>query len=132
MAGPTMTASIGNTDFQVRLEDGTHSWIANEPACVGGGDTGPEPASLLLASLGACVSITLKMYGKRKEWPLEAVHVELSMKNTAEGTNIDRRIALKGVLSDEQREQLLQIANACPTHKVLSGAIHIVSGLAPQ
>jgi putative redox protein len=54
------------------------------------------------------------------------------MKSTAEGTNIDRRIALKGALSDEQRERLLQIANACPMHKVLSGAIRIDSGLTPQ
>lgn len=132
MAGPSVTASIGNTDFQVRLKDGTHEWTADDPASLGGGDTGPEPASLLLASLGACTSITLKMYAKRKEWPLESVHVELSMKSTAEGTNIDRRIALGGALSDEQRERLLQIANACPIHKVLSGAIHIASDLAPQ
>ncbi|SAL63479.1 OsmC family protein [Caballeronia peredens] len=132
MAGPSVTATIGDVDFQVRLADGTHEWIADEPASLGGGDTGPEPASLLLSSLGACTSITLKMYAKRKEWPLESVQVELSMQSTAEGTNIDRRIALRGALSDEQRERLLQIANACPMHKVLSGAIHIASGLAPQ
>lgn len=132
MAGPSVTASIGNIDYQVRLGDGTHSWVADEPAGIGGGDIGPEPASLLLASLGACTSITLKMYAKRKEWPLEGVHVELSMTSTADGTNIDRRIALTGALSDDQRERLLQIANACPMHKVLSGAIHIESGLAPQ
>ncbi|EKS68140.1 MULTISPECIES: OsmC family protein [Caballeronia] len=132
MAGPSVTASIGNIDYQVRLGDGTHSWVADEPAGIGGGDTGPEPASLLLASLGACTSITLKMYAKRKEWPLEGVHVELSMTSTADGTNIDRRILLTGALSDEQRERLLQIANACPMHKVLSGAIRIESGLAPQ
>jgi putative redox protein len=132
MAGPSVTADIGNIDYQVRLADGTHSWIADEPTSLGGGDTGPEPASLLLSSLGACTSITLKMYAKRKEWPLEGVHVELSMKSTAEGTNIDRRISLQGALSDEQRERLLQIANACPIHKVLSGAIRIDSGLTPQ
>jgi len=132
MAGPSVTADIGNIDYQVRLADGTHAWVADEPAGIGGGDTGPEPASLLLASLGACTSITLKMYAKRKEWPLEGVHVELSMTSTADGTNIDRRIALTGALSDDQRERLLQIANACPMHKVLSGAIHIESGLAPQ
>jgi putative redox protein len=132
MAGPSVSARIGGTDYQVRLDDGTHTWIADEPTSIGGGDTGPEPASLLLASLGSCTSITLKMYAKRKEWPLEAVHVELSMQSTADGTNIDRRIALTGALSDEQRERLLQIANACPMHKVLSGAIHIESGLRPQ
>jgi putative redox protein len=129
MSGPSVTASIGDADYQVRLADGTHTWIADEPASLGGGNTGPEPASLLLASLGACTSITLRMYAKRKEWQLEGVHVELSMKTGAEGTQIERRITLTGGLDDAQRERLLQIANACPMHKVLSGTIRIESGL---
>ncbi|MDR5756682.1 OsmC family protein [Caballeronia sp. LZ035] len=131
MAHPVVTADIGATDFHVRLADGSHDWSADEPVGLGGGDTGPDPHSLLLGSLGACTSITLKMYAKRKEWPLEAVHVELSIESTAAGTRIDRRITLAGPLSDEQRERLLQIANACPIHKVLSGPIHIDSALAP-
>jgi len=72
------------------------------------------------------------MYAKRKEWPLEGVHVELCMNTGAGQHRRARRIALTGALSDDQRERLLQIANACPMHKVLSGAIHIESGLAPQ
>ncbi|WP_250451039.1 OsmC family protein [Caballeronia sp. ATUFL_M2_KS44] len=130
MSVPVVTASIGEADFRTRLNDGTHTWFADEPTSLGGADSAPEPAALLLSSLGACTSITLRMYAKRKGWALESVNVELSMTSTAEGTIIDRRIALAGALDGEQRERLLQIANACPMHKVLSGAIRIDSGLA--
>jgi putative redox protein len=132
MTAPSVSATAGESDYQVRLDDGTHQWIADEPASLGGGNAGPEPASLLLASLGACTNITLRMYAKRKGWPLESLRVELSMKSTAEGTVIDRQITLNGPLDQEQRERLLQIANACPMHKVLSGAIHIDSGLSTE
>ena len=81
------------------------------------------------SSLGACTSITLKMYAKHKAWPLEAVHVTLNMDITPEGTVIDRQILLTGELDETQRERLLQIANACPVHKILSGTIMIQSGL---
>jgi putative redox protein len=127
MSGTSVTAVSVNADFQVRLEDGTHTWLADEPASLGGADTGPTPNSLLLSSLGACTNITLRMYAKRKGWPLEAVGVLLSMTTGAEGTTIDRQITLTGPLDDEQRERLLQIANACPVHKILSGTIRIDS-----
>jgi putative redox protein len=122
-------ASIDATDYQVRLNDGQHEWLADEPASLGGGDTGPTPNSLLLSSLGACTSITLKMYAKRKAWPLESVHVALTIESTPEGSLIDRQIVLTGNLDGDQRERLLQIANACPVHKILSGSIVIRSGL---
>ncbi|SAL19831.1 OsmC family protein [Caballeronia humi] len=130
MAEPSVIATIGSTDFQVQLDDGMHKWLADEPESLGGRDTGPAPASLLLSSLGACTSITLKMYAKRKDWPLDAVRVVLSMTTGAEGTAIDRNIVLSGALSTEQRERLLQIANACPVHKILTGAIRIESRIA--
>lgn len=130
MAESTVTAHIGSTNFQVLLDDGKHTWLADEPESAGGGDRGPAPVAMLLSSLGACTSITLKMYAQRKEWPLADVRVELSLASGDAGTTIDRKIVLEGDLSDEQRERLLQIANACPVHKILTHPITIRSGLA--
>lgn len=130
-ATPPVSASIGATDFQVVLSDGQHEWLADEPSTLGGADTGPTPHSLLLSSLGACTSVTLKMYAKHKAWPLEAVHVTLTFDSTPEGSVIDRQILLTGELDNTQRERLLQIANACPVHKILTGSIVIRSGLTP-
>jgi len=70
------------------------------------------------------------MYAQRKGWPLDEVRVTLSMQKEGDGTAIDRQIVLTGNLSDEQQERLLQIANACPVHKILSNPISIRTGLA--
>jgi putative redox protein len=130
MADTTVTAHIGSTNYQVLFDDGRHTWLADEPESLGGGDRGPTPIALLLSSLGACTSITLKMYAQRKGWPLADVRVSLSLETGDNGTTIDRKIVLEGNLSDEQRERLLQIANACPVHKILTHEVTIRSGLA--
>jgi putative redox protein len=130
MSERIVNATIGATPYKVDFTDGTHRWHADEPASLGGGDLAPTPVSLLLSGLGACTSITLKMYAQRKGWSLDDVHVTLSLETGEAGTKINRTIVLHGALSDDQRERLLQIANACPVHKILTRPIGIDTSLA--
>ncbi len=114
-----------------------HSLIADEPAAVGGTDQGPTPFDLLVAALGACTSMTLRMYADRKGWPLEAATVRLKHAKihafdcesceTKEGLldRIEREIELEGPLDEGQRQRLLQIADRCPVHKTLASEVQI-------
>ena len=121
------------TDFVVALDDPAgHHWQADEPAALGGGDTAPTPYQLALSALGACTAITLRMFAARKQWPLQDVAVQLALEPAASagtGTDIVRRITLSGPLDTAQRERLLQIANACPIHRLLTGEVRIATDL---
>lgn len=131
-AFPKVTASIENIPYTVTIVDGIHRWFADESELDGGANTGPTPVQLLLSSLGACTSITLTMYAKRKAWPLSGVEVNLEYNpngKPADGNQIVRHIILRGELTVEQRERLLQVANACPVHKILTGNIAIDTSL---
>ena len=132
MANRSVTADL---DFSAAayiadLAIGGHRLRADEPAENGGGDTGPTPTEILLSALGACTSITLRMYAERKHWPVSAIHVDLSYAERSPGkTVIARKLRVDGDLDDEQRARLLQIANACPVHKILTGTIEIPTEL---
>jgi len=125
--------------FAQEIHAGPHRLHADEPASAGGTDTGPSPYDLLLAALGACTSMTVAMYARRKAWPLEEVTVHLRHSKihatdcadceTREGMldRIERDIHFTGSLTDEQRSRLLDIANKCPVHRTLTSEINIVT-----
>lgn len=124
-----VTVQTGEGKFQQSVLVGPHRGLADEPKELGGDDTGPAPFEHVLAGLGACTSMTVKMYAERKTWPLESVHVDLSIHKEDDGYRLTRKISLKGELSEEQRTRLLDIANKCPVHKMLTGKISIDSAL---
>lgn len=133
MTTASITASLSGSPYQVKLSDGIHQWLGDEPQANGGGDSGPSPHQLLLSALGACTAITLAMYAQRKGMPLQAINVQLSLLQASSAqhpqTRIGRDIQLSGELNDAQRQRLLDIANACPIHKLLSGEVLIDSQL---
>ncbi|MCC6645073.1 MAG: OsmC family protein [Polyangiaceae bacterium] len=114
--------------FTQTVEAGPLRFLSDEPLADGGGDLGPSPFDMLLAALGSCTSMTVKMVAERRGWPLEAVEVRLSA-TRGEAFAIRRDVTLTGPLSDEQRQSLLAIANKCPVHKALSGPITIETAL---
>ena len=109
------------------IEIGTHKLRADEPGDKGGDDNGPEPHELLLAALGSCTAITLKLYAERKGWPLRDVHVTLNGATTDGGFTITRQLRIDGDLDQEQRQRLIEIADKCPVHKTLAGDITITT-----
>lgn len=116
-----------------------HTIVVDEPTDAGGEDAGPTPYELLIGALGACTSITVRMYAARKQWPLESVEVHLghdrvhavdcaNCDNPDANASLDRitkRIVLQGPLSADQRERLLQISERCPVQRTLQSSIVI-------
>ncbi len=105
---------------------------ADEETEKGGADTGPEPHEFMLAALGACTSMTLRLYADRKGWPLREVRVTLNGGPADGKYAITRTIVMVGELDAEQRQRLLEIANKCPVHRTLTGEVVIQTSEAPQ
>jgi putative redox protein len=132
----TVIANSERDGLLQTIRIGQHRLQSDEPAD-SGNDGGPDPYELLLAALGACTSMTLRMYADRKQWPLQGVQVRLGHSriyaedcaacDTKEGMldQIDVEISLIGDLSESQRQRLMEIANHCPVHRTLLGEIQI-------
>ncbi|HYJ86996.1 MAG TPA: OsmC family protein [Pyrinomonadaceae bacterium] len=129
--------SLSNLKNEVIYGPG-HTLITDEPTAAGGEDAGPDPYTLLLAALGSCISMTVTLYARRKEWPLERVTVRLwqnrihakDCQECAEGTEgyihrIERTVTFEGNLTEEQRARLKEISHKCPVHKTLTSQIVI-------
>src|SRR4051812_7255488 len=128
-----------NSKFQQAVSIGPHRLLADEPVAVGGQDSGPGPYDLLLAGLGACTSMTMRLYAERKSLPLERVIVTLTQSkihaehcaecDTKIGMldQIERTIAMEGALDAGQRQKLMEIADKCPVHRTLTSEIHIIT-----
>ena len=135
MATPRVKAVGGDAPFQVQLSEGAHYWLADEPVASGGGDQGPGPKTLLLSALGACTAITLKMYAKLKGLPLEGVRVAVGHVKDPTHTPKDefnRKIALFGPLTPEQRTRMMEIADRCPVHRTLEAGSLVITTSADQ
>jgi putative redox protein len=124
--------TLGPADFPTLITARRHEIRADEPPERGGTDIGPEPFEFLLASLGVCTAITLRMYARRKGWPLDDVQVEAEFddQRTQGRRAIRMALSVTGELSAEQQARLLQIANACPVHKVLTAGVTVETELA--
>jgi uncharacterized OsmC-like protein/pimeloyl-ACP methyl ester carboxylesterase len=128
-----------SSKFQQAVTTGPHQMLADEPVTAGGEDTGPGPYDFVLAGLGTCTSMTMRMYADRKSLPLDRVTVTLKHSKihaddcaeceTKEGLldQIDRVIAIEGALDADQRKRLMEIADKCPVHRTLTSEIRIVT-----
>jgi putative redox protein len=138
--GTVTVVEAGSGTYTQQITAGHHQLVADEPTPIGD-DAGPTPYDLLLAALGACTSMTLRMYADRKGWPLERVrvtlrHSRIHAKDCADCETsvgfvdkIDRDIELTGDLDDAQLQRLLQLADRCPVHQTLTSEVHITTSL---
>jgi putative redox protein len=141
-AAPEGIMRVSEADANGFLQDvqsGPHHILADEPTKFGGTDKGLTPYGLVSAGLGACTSMTIRMYARRKGWPLSSVSVDISHAKEhaadaadpgAKVDHFDRTIRLEGDLTDEQRERLLEIADKCPVHRTLERASTVTTHLA--
>jgi putative redox protein len=121
----SIKASIGTVAYAVSIAAREHRLSADEPTQRGGRDSGPAPYELLLASLGACTAITLRMYAERKQLPVQAIHVELHYRKGEERGRVERALRIEGDLTAEQRSRMAEIAERTPVTLTLKAGVDI-------
>src|SRR5262245_28157013 len=120
------TDHIEKTAYRTTVQTGRHTLTCDEPADRGGQGVGPTPSELLVSALASCTAITLRMYADHKQWPLEAVRVDVTMQRAADkSTSMDRVLKFEGNLTDEQRARLADIAERTPVTLTLKGGSEI-------
>lgn len=125
-----VTANNGKENYLVEIQSPTGNMVmADEPKGKGGQDKGFSPKELLASALAACTSATVRMFCNRKEWDVKNVHVEIELIEEEGKTIFNRRLQLEGNLDEAQRQTLLNVANACPIHKILTHAITVETTL---
>jgi putative redox protein len=125
-------ASIGTTPYAVAIDAGRHRLTADEPAKLGGQDAGPAPFDLLLSGLGACTSITLRMYAERKGWVLDMLDVDLVLVRGDDGDHIERTLYPRGDLDDAQRARLADVAERTPVTLAIKSGLAINTHLGEE
>jgi len=119
--------------FQVDIQAGGSHFLADEPVAFGGMGSGPDPYDLLAAALGACTTMTLRLYARRKAWPLDEVSVRVSHARGSLSARdaFTREITVTGALDEAQRIRLAEIADRCPVHQTLERGADVVTHFAP-
>ncbi|MQA37267.1 OsmC family protein [Rugamonas aquatica] len=122
------TAHIGKDSYQTEIEVGGHALVGDEPERNGGRDAGPAPYDFVLAGLGSCTAITLRMYADRKQWPLDTVDVGLHLSSGDDGVmQIKRTLSFTGTLDAEQKKRLAEIAEKTPVTLTLKAGLAIAT-----
>lgn len=132
---------LGKKKYETIMTAGRHELTADEPESMDGKDLGPDPYDYLLMSLGSCTAITLRMYADHKKWPVEDIYVELRHykdhaedcvdcdEKSAKIDKIEKEIIVKGDLTEEQLDRLLEISHKCPVNKTLKGDIEMKASI---
>ena len=140
----SVLVKVGPDALLADVQAGRHTFVLDEPEGVGGQDRGPTPYDLLLAALGACTAITLRLYADQKNWPLQEIEVRLRHQRVhrtdcerceQEGQmleEVEKELRLIGPLTQEQRQRLEIVSQKCPVQKTLMNGLRIRSELVPE
>lgn len=118
-------AKLAQARYAVNIKTGHHELVGDEPVSAGGGDAGASPFGFVLAGLGACTAITLRMYAERKQWPVTAVHADIRYSREGDMEVLDRVLTFEGAVDDAQKQRMAEIAERTPVTLTLKKGLQI-------